>query len=90
MAGTQEVIEGEVTQHAPMEATQEASMEATQEASEDNNRTATVFKEEDVLKLVEFLKDNKLLYQRLMDYKDPYKIQHMLSICQDTAPSFLK
>ena len=37
-----------------------------------------MFQEEDELKLVKFLKDNGLLYnKRLMDYKDPNKREAM-------------
>ena len=45
----------------------------TQEALEESKRTVLVFNEEDELKLVEFFKDNELLYKRPMDYKDPNK-----------------
>ena len=49
-------------------------MSATQETTEESKRTVAVFKEEDELKPVEFLKDNELLYnKRLMDYKGPNK-----------------
>ena len=44
----------------------------TQEASKDSKRTVAVFKEEDELEMVEFLKEYELLYnKRLVNYKDP-------------------
>ena len=61
-----------------MEATQEATQEdttmsATQKAQEERKRTIAVFKEDD-MKLIEFLRDSELLYnKRLMDNKDPNK-----------------
>ena len=37
-----------------------------------------MFKEEDEIKIVEFLKDNQLLYnKRFMDYKDPQKREEL-------------
>ena len=48
------------------EATKEATMEAIQEASEECKRIDAVFDKEDELKLVEFLKDNELLYNKTL------------------------
>ena len=72
------------TQAATMEITQEATMEATQDATRGyygghtggfrgEQGDSSVLNEEGELKLVEFLKDNELLYKRLMDHKDPNK-----------------
>ena len=48
-------------------------MRATEEATEEIKRTTAVFKE-DEMKLLEFLRNNELLYnKRLIDYKDPNK-----------------
>ena len=78
----------ETTEEATAEATQEATMEATQEdittigtqeATEESKWTVALFKEEDELKLVEFLKDNELLHnKKLMDSKDPNKWEALL------------
>ena len=47
-------------------------MTATQEAAEESKKTVAMFKEEDEMKLVEFLRDIELLYKkRLMGYKVP-------------------
>ena len=60
MAETREATGGE---------TQESAMKATQEVT---NRTIAVVKEEEEMNLLEFLKDNELLYsKRLRSHKDP-------------------
>ena len=58
-----------------METTQDdTTMRATQEATKESERTIVVFKEEDEMKRVEFLRDNKPVYNNgHMDYKDPNK-----------------
>ena len=60
---------------ATMEATQrDTTMKVTEEARELSKRTIAKFKEEDKMKLVEFQRDNELLYnKRPMDHKDPNK-----------------
>ena len=57
-----------------MDATQEdTTMRAAQEATQESKRTTVVF-EEDKMKLIEFLRDNELLYNKgLMDCKDQNK-----------------
>ena len=50
-----------------MKTTEEATKEATKLASEESKRTVAVFNQEDGWKLVDFLKENELLYnKRLM------------------------
>ena len=69
-----QVANMEETQKVTMEATKEATMEATQKASEKSKRTVAVINKKDELKLVEFLNDNELLYNKKHKYyKDPNK-----------------
>ena len=75
MKATQEVVL-ETTKEATVKATQDGitTTGVVQEATEESKRTVTAFKEEDEMKLVEFLRDNELLHKkRLMEYKDPNK-----------------
>ena len=59
-----------------MEATQDTTMMATQEATEESKWIIAVFKEEQEMKLVEFLRDYELLCsKKVMDYKDPNKTE---------------
>ena len=60
-----------------METTQDtidATMEAARDTREKCKRTIAAFKEEDEMKLIEFLRDNELLNNKLLkDYIDPNK-----------------
>ena len=67
------------TQEAGIEATHKATMEMTEKGFDEVEKKTSkmsilIFKEEKELKLTEFAKENKQLYNnKLVDYKDPNK-----------------
>ena len=69
-------------QKAKQEATQEANVEASTEegdAPEGKRTAAAVFTEQQEIKLLDFLKDNKILSNKcLMDFKDTVEAQEAL------------